>query len=182
MTGGRTRTCALAAIVLALYACAAALAQEVAPDAARVETKIDGRLYTWRVTNVAAPPITRLEIPAELVYNIELPDGWVLEEHPKIIIARTDDPGCAIPAGQSKEFSARAVSSGSVLAAGTARLGFGQTASLEVPGILTAHNEHWTTTMIPPLVIGVIAVVQVLLMRRRAGRQSRASAADAGSS
>lgn len=137
----------------------------------RVASSLDGRIFTWRVTNVSAPPITRFKVPVYSVYNHEMPPGW---EHDKalksVFDVRAVGRGSAIRRGQTRVFSARATSSGAVLGGGTALIGFDQGDPLEIDGVWVPKKEGFLTLLIPPLVIAGVAGLHFMLHRRRDSR------------
>ena len=107
----------------------------VARDSVKVESSINGREFRWRITNVAAPPITNLSIPVFSVYHEQVPEGWTVDRVDKNrFAASVTSRAYAIHKGQYREFSVRATSSSGVLSATSGHVGFQGGDTLAIDG------------------------------------------------
>lgn len=142
------------------------------PPRATIESRVDGRLYIWRVINADGPPIISFQVPVYAVYNPTVPNGWRREKTAGTLRTWAESPAQAVHAGQSGEFSVRATSSGAVLTEGSAVVGY-DGGSLAVPGVWVPQPEGIWTVLTPPLVILAIVLIDLAIAKRRRRRAVR---------
>lgn len=146
---------------------ATTLPAAVAADSVKVESSIDGRVFIWRITNVSAPPITKLNIPVYAVYHEQVPEGWTFDRSDKnMLAASVTSHANAIHKGQTREFSVRATSSSGILDVTSGTVGFLGGDTLSIDGIWAPRQELKSTMLIPPLIIVGLIVIQFLCVRR----------------
>jgi hypothetical protein len=153
--------------VLLTMLCTPVLASDVTCDGVRVESRIEGRVFIWRVTNIDAEPITRFEAPIFASYDYKVPEGWDCDREAEDILvgwAAKHAPG--ITRGKSAEFSVRASSSGATLTEGSVRLTFADGGTVETGGAWIPQKEAVATRALPAVVITGIVAVHILLRRR----------------
>jgi hypothetical protein len=96
----------------------------VEQDGIRVDVGVQAHVYTWTVTNLDHPPITRFEVGHHNCYSQRGPEGWTVELEKHRVVAWTDDPAHAIRRGQSGAFFAQVSSHGAVLGSVPLTVGF----------------------------------------------------------
>lgn len=165
-------------LLLTIIAFAAALpqtatAQTSKNDSIEITTTIEGRIYTWRVTNNGSRSITRFEIPVFKVYDHHVPEGWDIQESMTRFGSAAESLEHAIAPGETKTFACRAASMTSVAAVATVMIGLDNGETVEMSGVWAPSQERWPTLLIPPLVISLLAIAYALRTRAKARRAAR---------
>ena len=162
---------------LIAIAVASLTGHEIERDGVRIETTVSGTVYTWRITNLDAPPITGFVLEARSSFDHRAPERWVVESEGSQVRAWTNDPRLAIEPGESGSIGLSVSSVGAVLGTTTVTLEtVGEGETITVPGV-------WTPVAKPKSVIRLVAATMVGLALLHAllitiRRQRRATSAD----
>jgi hypothetical protein len=123
----------------------------------RIRADVQSSIYTWQVTNVSAPPITRFEIGQHHGYFFVGPKGWEVDADDHTFRAWTRDRLRALYPGRTGTFSLRMTSGGAVLGPVRAELGFGSAEPVVFEGV-------WGTAAEPRRVVSLVALVLLAAM------------------
>ena len=93
-------------------------------DGVRISVNVRASVYTYKITNLSAPPITRFEVQQHMSYNFEPPVGWAYDKKSDRFLARVEDLSASIHRGETGIFSLRVSSKGAVLGLVKAKIGF----------------------------------------------------------
>ena len=133
----------------------------------RIRADVQSSIYTWEVTNVSAPPITRFEIGQHHSYYFVGPKGWQVDADHRTFRAWTGDRLRALYPGRTGTFSLRMSSGGAVLGPVRAELGFGSAEPLVFDGVWGTSAEPGRVVLLVALILLVLMLAHVLLLARR---------------
>lgn len=88
----------------------------VEQDGVRIATSVRSSAYSYTVTNLGSNPITEIVIDQNTGFNFKVPNGWEFDGENNVFRAWATDPRFAIHNGQTREFTFRASTKGTVLA------------------------------------------------------------------
>ncbi len=153
---------------------------EVETGGVRIRADVQSSIYTWQVTNVSAPPITRFQIGQHHGYYFVGPKGWQVDADDRTFRAWTGDTLRALYPGRTGTFSLRMSSGGAILGPVRAEVGFGSAEPVVFDGV-------WSTAAEPGRVVSLVAIVllavmvghTMLLARRDRVRATSPTATDA---
>jgi len=143
----------------------------------RIRADVQSSIYTWEVTNISAPPITRFEISQHHGYYFLGPNGWQVDADNRSFRAWTSDRLRALYPGRTGTFSLRMSSGGAVLGAVRAQVGFESAEPLVFDGVWGTAAEPDNVVLLVALVLLVIMLAHVLLVARRDGARTAAPTA-----
>jgi hypothetical protein len=132
----------------------------------RIAATLESQVYTWTVTNLAAPAISSFEVGTSKTYLYTVPDGWTWEHQGERFVARTAEPLRAIAPGQSRSFTARVSSAGAALGAVRAVVGFdggGDTVAFE--GVWGPVPKRRSMVALVVTTLSAIAVAHTIARR-----------------
>jgi len=133
----------------------------------RIRADVQSSIYTWQVTNVSAPPVTRFEIGQHHGYYFVGPEGWQVDADDRIFRAWTSDRLRALYPSRTGTFSLRMSSGGAVLGPVRAELGFASTEPLVFDGVWGTAPEPGRVVFLVALILLVLMLAHVLLLARR---------------
>jgi len=159
-------------LIVLLLAAGSFVPAEIEQDGIRVRVSVKSHIYTWEVTNVAAPPITTFEIAVHKSYDYHAPPGWTVERSRERFRAWTDDRDSAIRVNRSKSFSSRVSSLGAVLGQLPLTLGFDpdSTEPVTFDAVWGPVRKPVSLAVLVAGTIVMIAGVHTLVLWRRAHR------------
>lgn len=160
-----------------LASLAAAPAERPGPvveqDGIRVEVTIESQVYRYRITNVDADPIDRIELTHWRCYNHAQPPGWEMDASFSEFDTWTDDSTRFLRRGAAVEFSLRAGSGAGALDARPLTLGL---AGGGEPLVLMVRSSGERPQSQVWLVVGTLGFIG-LAQARLAARGDRRAAA-----
>ena len=140
-------------------------------EGVRIQVDVRANVYTYKVTNLIAPPIVHFEVQQCNSYLFQAPEGWEFDKDTQVFSARTVDENSAIHPGETGQFSLRVGRKGAILGLVQAKLEFDSVAEIATMKVWGPIREPRGVVF---LVVGVtiaIILVHTLLLRYRDRRQ-----------
>lgn len=139
---------------------------ETAVAGVRVESRIEGTSYSWRVHNQSAAPVTRFEVPQHHSFNHTAPPGWSCQVEDEWLVATAQAPASAILPGTSGEFGLMVNSAGAKLSRVDARAGLSSGQVIVLSGVWAPTSERPLSLLVGTVLAGLF-LLHFLILRRR---------------
>ena len=139
---------------------------ETATAEVRVESRVEGTSYFWKVRNQSAASVTRFEIPQYHGFSYTAPPGWSCQVEAERFVATAQSPNSAIPPGANGEFGLVVTSSGAKLSRVDAQVGLSSGQVIVLSGTWAPTSERPLSLLMASVLAGLFLTHSLILRRR----------------
>ncbi len=134
----------------------------------QLDVDVQSSVYHYTVSNKGNDPIIGFEMNEWKTYNFQVPTGWAIESHSKVLIAKSTNSSNEIKMFSKGNFSVRVSSQGATLGKTSIKLHLKSGNMITIPNVAAPVKEPSHYRIVIILTILAILIIHTVLKKKSA--------------